>query len=224
MGVVFLGPPGAGKGTHAKILSERRAMEHLATGDLLRVHVQRSTALGKQAKSYMDSGKLVPDDVVIEMIRERLASLEGKKSFLLDGFPRTVEQAKALERMLVTMGVGLDAVFDFEVSDAMILERLSGRRVCLDCGASYHMRNIPPKKEGICDHCGARLIQRKDDAPDTVTKRLQVYRRETAPLIDYYRRLGLLRKLDGDLGLEPVQEALALALPKAGENEFSRSK
>jgi len=203
-----MGPPGAGKGTHAKIMSERYGVVHLATGDLLRANVKAGNELGRQAKAIMEKGELVPDVLVIQMIRERLAEKDAKAGFILDGFPRTVAQAEALKKMLQDLQLKLDAVLDFKVSEKVVLDRLSGRRVCPECNANYHIRNIPPQKEGICDQCGTRLIQRKDDKPETVLERLKVYEAKTAPLIDFYKKSGLLRTLNGDLDVEPLQAEL----------------
>ena len=209
MKIVLVGSPGAGKGTHAKILSERFKTVHIATGDLLRLHGQKGTQLGQEAKSFMERGELVPDQVVIEMIRERLKEPDAKNGFILDGFPRTVAQAEALDQMLAQLGIKLDTVLDFKVSESVVLNRLSGRRVCPNCNANYHVRNIPPKKEGVCDACGSKLIQRKDDTPETVLERLKVYQKKTAPLINYYEQKKLRKEIDGDLEVEPLQKELS---------------
>ncbi len=208
MNIVLLGSPGAGKGTHAKILRERFKGVHIATGDLLRLRVQDGSALGKRAKEIMERGQLVPDDVVIEMIRERLNEPDARGGFILDGFPRTVAQAEALDKMLKELSLKLDAVLDFEVSKDVVLNRLSGRRICPKCNANYHVRSIPPKRDGICDVCGTSLIQRKDDNSKTVLERLEVYKRQTAPLIDYYDRKGLRNAVDGNLDVEPLQKKI----------------
>ena len=206
--MVLLGPPGAGKGTHAKILGERYQIPHISTGDLLRSQIQQNTALGKRAKSFIDSGKLVPDEVVIDMVRERLEQTDAAGGFILDGFPRTVEQAKALDQMLETRKTPLNLVLEFRTSEKVIVDRLSGRRACTHCGATYHIRNIPPKREGICDACGKPLIQRKDDTPDTILKRLGVYEEQTAPLIEFYKKRKLLQVVNGDLEIAPLQKEL----------------
>lgn len=208
MRIILVGAPGAGKGTHAKILSKRFRVAHIATGDLLRSHVQSGDALGKRAKAVMDRGELVPDDLVIQMIEERLAQADAKEGFILDGFPRTLEQARALDRLLETLQLKLDAALDFAVTEQMVIRRLSGRRVCLNCGMSFHVRNIPPKRDGICDTCGKALVQRKDDEPATILERLKVYQKNTAPLIEYYRSKKLLYQVDGDLEVEPLQQKL----------------
>lgn len=206
--MVLLGPPGAGKGTHAKILSERYQIPHISTGDLLRGQIQKGTPLGKRAKSFIDSGKLVPDEVVIDMVGERLSQPDACGGFILDGFPRTVEQAKALDQMLAERNTPLNLVLEFDTSEKVIVDRLSGRRACSQCNANYHVRNIPPKREGICDMCGSSLIQRKDDVPDTIRKRLKVYEDQTAPLIQFYKQRKLLQAVNGDLEVEPLQKEL----------------
>ena len=206
--MVLLGPPGAGKGTHAKILSERYRIPHISTGDLLRDEIERATPLGKRAQSFIDSGKLVPDDVVIDMMGERLQHSDARNGFILDGFPRTAEQAKALDRMLRERKTPLNLVLQFNTSEKVIVDRLSGRRVCTNCGANYHVRNIPPKREGICDVCAKPLVQRKDDDPNTIRKRLKVYEEQTAPLIEFYKRFKLLQIVNGDLEIEPLQKEL----------------
>lgn len=206
--IVLLGPPGAGKGTHAKILSERYEIPHISTGDLLRSQIQEGTALGKRAKSFIDSGKLVPDDLVVDMVRERLQEPDANKGFILDGFPRTVEQAKALDETLLKHKTPLNLVLEFDTSEKVIIDRLSGRRTCSNCNANYHIRNIPPKREGICNVCGKPLVQRKDDEPETIKKRLKVYEDQTAPLIEFYKKRNLLRAVNGNLEVEPLQEEL----------------
>ena|SRR3989338_8700940 len=206
--MVLLGPPGAGKGTHAKILSERYRIPHISTGDLLRDEIERGTPLGKRAQSFIDSGKLVPDEVVIDMMGERLEQTDAQNGFILDGFPRTVEQAKALDRMLRERRTPLNLVLQFNTSEKVIVDRLSGRRVCTNCGANYHVRNIPPKREGICDVCAKPLVQRKDDDPNTIRKRLKVYEEQTALLIEFYKQLKVLQVVNGDLEIEPLQKEL----------------
>lgn len=211
MRVVFLGPPGAGKGTVAKLLSRRHALPHISTGDLLRAHIREKTGLGKKAASYVETGKLVPDDLVIEMMRERLLEADASRGFILDGFPRTEGQAQALGTMLQEEGMALDHALNFEVTDETILKRLAGRRTCERCGEIYHVTNIPPKREGRCDRCEGTLIQREDDKAETILKRLEVYRKETAPVIGYYGKEGLLRSISGDLemrDLEPILQKL----------------
>ncbi len=206
--IVLFGPPGAGKGTHAKILSERYGISHISTGDLLRSQIQEGTPLGKRAKSFIDSGKLVPDELVVEMVKNQLQNSDVRKGFILDGFPRTVEQAKALEDMLLKNETPINLALQFDTSEEVIVDRLSGRRTCSNCSANYHIRNIPPQREGICDLCGNPLTQRKDDQPDTVRKRLKVYQDQTAPLIEFYEERQVLRAVNGDLEIEPLQEVL----------------
>ncbi|HEY8414917.1 MAG TPA: adenylate kinase, partial [Thermaerobacter sp.] len=188
---IFLGPPGAGKGTQAARLAERAGVPQISTGDMLRAAVRAGTPLGLEAKRYMDAGQLVPDDVTIAIVRERLAQDDCRRGFLLDGFPRTVPQAEGLAAALEELGVGLDGVLYFDVPDEVVVERLSGRRVCPECQATYHVRFDPPREAGRCDRCGAALVQRHDDREETVRERLAVYRRQTEPLVDYYHRAGL---------------------------------
>lgn len=210
--IILLGAPGAGKGTHATFLKEKYQIPHISTGDILRSHLGRATELGKKAKSYMESGQLVPDQLVIDMVADRLKERDVQNGFILDGFPRTVEQAKALDQILSDLKININFAFDFDASEDVIVERLSGRRSCPKCGAVYHVRNIPPKKQGICDKCGAALTQRKDDEEATVRKRLEVYRKQTAPLIDFYTKRNLLHKLDANLNVETLQKELAKRL------------
>ena len=185
----MLGAPGAGKGTQAAILSGRLGIPTISTGNILRSAVKNGTSVGLQAKSYMDAGKLVPDQVIIDIIAERLAEADCAKGYILDGVPRTIAQAEALEKA----GISFDAVVSIEISEEEILRRMGGRRVCGACGASYNVEFVPPRVEGICDSCGGTLIQRKDDTPETVRERLKVYHTETEPLVDFYGSRGLLR-------------------------------
>ena len=194
MKLILLGAPGAGKGTQAEFISEKYNIPMVSTGNMIREALKNKTELGLKAKSYMDGGQLVPDEVVIGIIKERLSGEDCKNGFILDGFPRTIPQAQALDNM----GVELDRVIDFEVPDEAIIERMSGRRVCSSCGSSYHTLHKPPVKEGVCDKCGAELVQRKDDAPETVKERLRVYHTETEPLKDYYEKTGKLRVVVGE--------------------------
>ncbi|ADQ05014.1 adenylate kinase [Caldicellulosiruptor owensensis OL] len=192
MRLILLGAPGAGKGTQAEYLSKRFSIPHISTGDILRENVKNETELGKKAKEYMDKGLLVPDEIVIEIVKDRIAKEDCKNGFLLDGFPRTIAQAEALDRVLQELGQKIDKVLNIEVPDEKILERMSGRRICKNCGASFHIIYRPPQKEGICDICGGELYQREDDKEETVKKRLEVYHAQTQPLIDYYKAKGLL--------------------------------
>jgi len=216
MRVIFLGPPGGGKGTQADFIAKKYDIPKLATGDLLRESVAKGTSLGKEAKGYMDRGELVPDAVVIGLVEEKLASPECQKGFLLDGFPRTVTQADQLSTFLESTGEGLDHVVYFSLSKNEIIRRISGRRSCPECKAVYHLESVPPKQEGICDACGKSLVQRNDDKPETIESRLGVYQEQTAPLIEYYKTRNILRELDG-AGLVPaVQDRLVglLAQPR----------
>ena len=197
MRLILLGPPGAGKGTQAKRLIERYGIPQISTGDILRAAVREGTELGKKAKQYMDAGQLVPDEVVIGIIRERLKEADCAKGFILDGFPRTVPQAEALKSVLAELGQALDHVVSIEVPDEDLVERLTGRRTCRKCGAMYHVKFTPPKQEGVCDKCGGELYQRDDDKEETIRARLKVYHDQTAPLVEFYNEEGLLRRIDG---------------------------
>lgn len=208
MKLIFLGAPGAGKGTQAEVISQKLGIPTISTGNIIREALKNATEMGLKAKSYIESGKLVPDSVVIGIIQERLAKDDCSSGFILDGFPRTIPQAQALDEM----GVKIDKVVEIQVDDETIIGRMSGRRVCSACGASYHIVNKPPKKEGVCDACGGELVQRKDDAPETVLDRLQVYHTQTEPLKDFYAEKGILRTADGTLGIEKSIEATMKAL------------
>jgi adenylate kinase len=210
--VVFLGPPGAGKGTQAKVIAEAAAIPHISTGDILREAVARETDLGKRAKAFMDSGGLVPDDLVVAMVADRLSRPDCAKGFILDGFPRTVPQAQALSSTLSGMKASLDAVVYFKVDVEQVVERLSGRRMCRKCNANYHVAFMPPKKAGICDKCGGELYQRDDDKPETIRRRLKVYYGQTAELIEYYRQRALLREVDASASPEAVLVGVKRAL------------
>ena len=209
--VAFLGPPGAGKGTQARDLAQEWRVPHLATGDMLREAVAAGTPLGREAKGYMDQGALVPDDVIIRMMGERLGKADAGRGFILDGFPRTIAQAEALAKLLKDLGQTLDTVVYFDVSEPELLRRLTGRRVCRACGHSYHMTSNPPKRAGVCDECGGELYQRDDDAETTVRKRLDVYQRQTAPLLDYYRQRSLLATVSGEGPLATIRDAIRAA-------------
>jgi len=212
MKLILLGPPGAGKGTQAKMLTERFAIPQIATGDILRGALQAGTALGLQAKTYMDAGALVPDDVVIGIVRERLQQDDCLPGFILDGFPRTVAQADALQSTLAALDRRLDRVVSLTVDADALVERLTGRRTCRECGRGYHVRFDAPRDERRCDACGGELYQRDDDREETIRKRLCVYAQQTAPLIDYYRAAGLLVELDGMQPIAEVQEQVLSAL------------
>jgi len=208
--VAFLGPPGAGKGTQARDLAQEWRVLHLATGDMLREAVATGSPLGREAKTYMDQGALVPDDVIIRMMAERLGAAAGR-GFILDGFPRTIAQAEALARLLKDLGQTLDTVVYFDVSEPELLRRLTGRRVCRKCGHTYHLTSNPPKRPGVCDACGGELYQRDDDTEATVRNRLEVYRRQTAPLLDYYRQRNLLVTVSGEGPLATIRDAIRAA-------------
>ena len=212
MKIVMLGGPGAGKGTQAKIIAERYSIPHISTGDIFRANIKEGTELGKKAKTYMDQGALVPDELVVDLVADRLTWEDAKEGFVLDGFPRTIPQAEALTKALKEMGTELDYAIDIEVPDQNIIERMGGRRACVSCGATYHLVNIPPKTEGKCDKCGSDLILRDDDKPETVKKRLNVYHEQTQPLIEYYQELGLLREVDGTVQMNEVFDAIAAIL------------
>ena len=212
MNLIFLGPPGAGKGTQAKKLVELLGIPQISTGDILREKKNEDSPLGKQIRDIMAAGKLVPDEIVIEIVKERLAKPDCENGFILDGFPRTVPQADALEKILAEMGKKLDAVVYIYVPDEELIKRISGRRVCEKCGEEYHIIYKPPKVDGICDKCGGRLIQREDDKEEVVRKRIEVYNESTAPLIDYYEKKGLLRKVDGTATMDEVFERIKRAL------------
>jgi adenylate kinase len=209
--LAFLGPPGAGKGTQAQELAQEWGVPHIATGDMLREAMAAGTPLGREAKQYYDRGALVPDDVIVGMIAERLAQPDAKRGFLLDGFPRTIAQAEALGGLLENQGQPLARVVFFDVSDAELLRRLTGRRVCRGCGATYHIVSAPPARPDVCDRCGGELYQRVDDSEATVRKRLQVYATQTAPLLEYYRERHLLSPVSGEGAIEAVRAALRRA-------------
>jgi len=198
MRIILFGPPGAGKGTQAKVLTERVRLPHVSTGDLLRENVKGSTPLGRQAKDFMDKGLLVPDELVANMLQERFSRPDVKSGFILDGYPRNISQAKTLDDMLAKKRMDIDFVVYLDASDAIIIQRLSGRLVCSSCGGNFHVTNMPPKVAGICDNCGGSLYQRSDDKEETVRKRLEVYKKEVAPLIEYYQKQKKLYRLSGD--------------------------
>lgn len=202
--IVLLGPPGSGKGTQASALEAKHGIPHIASGDLLRANVRENTALGQQARPHMDRGELVPDELILDMMAARLSEPDAQQGYVLDGFPRTVAQAESLEQRLAQLGQGLDAVIYLAVPEGEILRRLSGRRTCPECHAVYHVDTMPPTKEGICDKCGAELIQRDDEKPEVISKRLEVYTDQTQPLLDFYRQRELLEEVDGTIGVENV--------------------
>jgi adenylate kinase len=209
--VAFLGPPGAGKGTQARELAREWGVPHVATGDMLREAAAAGTPLGREAKGYMDSGALVPDDVIIRMIAERLGQPDARGGFLLDGFPRTIAQAEALERLLKDLGRPLERVVYFDVAEPELVRRLTGRRVCRKCGHTFHVVSSPPKRTGVCDACGGELYQREDDGEKTVRHRLQVYTNQTSPLLDWYRGTGLLSSVNGEGAVDAIRSAIRAA-------------
>ncbi|MBQ1400920.1 MAG: adenylate kinase [Firmicutes bacterium] len=200
MNLILLGPPGAGKGTQAAMIVEKYNIPHISTGDIFRENIKNGTKLGKKAKAYMDKGELVPDSLVIEIAEDRLRKEDCKEGFLLDGFPRTVEQAVALDAFLADEGKKVDHVLDIDVDKPELLKRITGRRVCQACGATFHVTGMPPKVEGVCDKCGGELIQRADDTVETAENRIEVYNSQTKPLLDYYDRAGNIAHLDGAIG------------------------
>jgi len=212
MNLILLGPPGAGKGTQAKRLMEKYSLPQISTGDILRAAVKDGTEMGRKAKEYMDAGKLVPDEVVIGIIDDRLKEKDCRNGFMLDGFPRTVPQAEALDQVLARMGLRIDHVVSIEVPESELIGRLTGRRTCKSCGAGFHVMFDPPKVEDKCDKCQGELYQRDDDNVETVTNRLKVYNQQTQPLIDYYRKKGLLRPINGLGGIEEIFERITQVL------------
>lgn len=212
MRAILMGPPGAGKGTQAAVLIEKFQIPHISTGDMFRAAIKAGTPLGLKAKEYMDAGSLVPDEVTIGIVAERLAEADCANGFLLDGFPRTVAQADALDKILVDLRMKLDGVLNIEVDEAKLLERLTGRRICRQCGATYHMVFNPPTTLNVCDKCGGELYQRSDDTLETAKNRLDVYNRQTQPLIEYYRGQGLLKEINGDQEISKVLDDILVAL------------
>ena len=208
MKLILLGAPGAGKGTQAERLSKELNIPTISTGNILRAAIKNGTPTGLKAKSFMDAGQLVPDEVIIGIITERLAEDDCANGYILDGVPRTIAQAEAIE----SAGIHFDAVVSIEISDETIMERMSGRRVCENCGASYHLVAVPPKRPGVCDSCGGKLVQRKDDAPETVKSRLAVYHKETEPLKDFYQKRGLLKPVENQPSVDGTLQAILHAL------------
>ena len=197
MKIIMLGAPGAGKGTQAKMIADKYGIPHVSTGDIFRANLKEGTELGLKAKEYMDKGELVPDELTVSILLDRVAKDDCKNGYVLDGFPRTIPQAEVLEKELDKLGDKIDLAIDVEVPDENIIKRMGGRRACVKCGATYHIEHVPPKKEGICDTCGSELILRDDDKPETVSNRLSVYHAQTQPLIDFYSERGVLKEVDG---------------------------
>ena len=208
MKVIMLGAPGAGKGTQAKMIAEKFGIPHISTGDIFRANIQKGTELGAEAKKYMDQGLLVPDELTVKILLDRVAQDDCGKGYVLDGFPRTIPQAKVLDEALEKLGEKIDYAVDVDVADEHIVKRMSGRRACLKCGATYHVEHIPPRQEGVCDSCGSDLVLRDDDKPETVMNRLKVYHDQTQPLIEYYGQKGILRKGDGTMEMQDVFHAI----------------
>ena len=204
MRVIMLGAPGAGKGTQAIKIAEKYSIPHISTGDIFRANIKNNTELGQQAKKYMDQGLLVPDELVVDLVVDRVQKGDCQKGYVLDGFPRTIPQAEALDQALANMDQAIDYAINVEVPDENIVNRMSGRRACVACGATYHIVYAPTKEENVCDHCQGELILREDDKPETVQKRLNVYHEQTQPLIDYYTKKGNLKEVDGTMDIEDV--------------------
>lgn len=212
MKIIMLGAPGAGKGTQAKMIADQYGALHISTGDIFRANIKNNTPLGQKAKTYMDQGLLVPDELVVDLVVDRLAQDDCKKGYILDGFPRTIPQAESLDAALAKAGTEIDYAIDVEVPDENIVKRMSGRRACLACGATYHIEHVPPKVENVCDRCGNQLILRDDDKPETVLKRLGVYHQQTQPLIDYYKGRNKLVAVDGTQDMQDVFLAICKIL------------
>jgi adenylate kinase len=204
MKIIMLGAPGAGKGTQAKMIADKYSIPHVSTGDIFRANIKNGTELGMEAKRYMDQGQLVPDELTVKILLDRVAQEDCKNGYVLDGFPRTIPQAEVLDEALTKLGDSIDYAINVDVPDENIINRMSGRRACVACGATYHIVHIPTKVEGICDRCGAELILRDDDKPETVKKRLDVYHTQTQPLIDYYTAKGVLKEVDGTRDMKDV--------------------
>ena len=212
MKIIMLGAPGAGKGTQAKQIADKYSIPHISTGDIFRANIKNGTELGKKAKQYMDQGALVPDELTCDLVMDRIQQDDCKNGFVLDGFPRTIPQAEALDAALGKINEKMDYAIDVDVPDENIVNRMSGRRACLNCGATYHLISIPPKVEGICDRCGSAIVLREGDKPETVQKRLKVYHEQTQPLIDYYKNQGILKSVDGTQPMDEVFKAIVTIL------------
>lgn len=212
MKIIMLGAPGAGKGTQAKKIAEKYGIPHISTGDIFRANIKNGTELGKKAKTYMDQGLLVPDELVVDLVVDRVQQSDCQKGYVLDGFPRTIPQAESLDAALEKLGEKVDFAINVEVPDENIISRMSGRRACVGCGATYHIKYNPTKSEGICDACGQELILRDDDKPETVKNRLDVYHNQTQPLIDFYSNQGILKEVDGTVDMDEVFNAIVAIL------------
>ena len=214
MKIIMLGAPGAGKGTQAKMIAAKYQIPHISTGDIFRANIKNGTELGMEAKKYMDQGQLVPDELTVKILLDRVAQPDCSEGYVLDGFPRTIPQAEVLDSALEKLGDSIDFAVDVDVPDENIVRRMSGRRACLSCGATYHIEHSPPKQEGVCDTCGQPLVLRDDDKPETVLKRLKVYHEQTQPLIDFYTKKGVLRSVDGTVDMNDVFEAIVNVLER----------
>ena len=212
MKIIMLGAPGAGKGTQAKLIAEKYGIPHVSTGDIFRANIKDGTQLGREAKEYMDQGLLVPDELTVKILLDRVAKEDCKDGYVLDGFPRTIPQAKVLDAALCEIGDQVDFAVNVDVPDENIIRRMGGRRACFACGATYHTEYIPPKSEGICDVCGKQLVLRDDDKPETVKNRLDVYHKQTQPLIDFYQEKGILKGVDGTVPMDDVFAAITAIL------------
>ena len=212
MKIIMLGAPGAGKGTQAKMIADKYGVPHVSTGDIFRANIKNGTELGMEAKKYMDQGLLVPDELTVKILLDRVSQPDCKNGYVLDGFPRTLPQAEVLDKALAELGESIDYAIDVDVPDENIVKRMSGRRACVSCGATYHVVHVPPKKEGICDRCGSELILRDDDKPETVKNRLDVYHKQTQPLIDFYTKKGVLKTVDGTVDMQDVFKAIVAIL------------
>lgn len=212
MKIIMLGAPGAGKGTQAKMIADKYGVPHISTGDIFRANIKNGTELGMEAKKYMDQGLLVPDELTVKILLDRVAADDCKSGYVLDGFPRTIPQAEVLDNALRGLGDRIDYAIDVDVPDENIVKRMSGRRACLACGATYHMEHVPPKAEGICDRCGKELVLRDDDKAETVLNRLKVYHEQTQPLIDFYSAKGILKTVDGTQPMADVFGAIVKVL------------
>lgn len=212
MKIIMLGAPGAGKGTQAKMIAEKYQIPHVSTGDIFRANIKNGTELGKEAKKYMDQGQLVPDELTVKILLDRVAQPDCENGYVLDGFPRTIPQAEVLDKALSELGDKIDYAINVDVPDENIVRRMSGRRACLSCGATYHIEHIPPKQEGVCDVCGQPLVLRDDDKPETVLNRLKVYHDQTQPLIDFYTAKGVLKSVDGTVDMKDVFAAIVVIL------------
>ena len=212
MKIIMLGAPGAGKGTQAIMIAEKYGIPHVSTGDIFRANIKNNTPLGQEAKKYMDQGQLVPDELTVKILLDSVAKDDCKNGYVLDGFPRTIPQAEVLENALKELNDKIDYAIDVDVPDENIVKRMGGRRACVKCGATYHIEHVPPKQEGVCDNCGESLILRDDDKPETVQKRLDVYHKQTQPLIDFYNERNILKSVDGTMDKKDVFDAIVAIL------------